>query len=180
MNKNDLIKTLYEQGKITFDEAMTLASKELVNNNMSLVDDVQEDQATHNKKLIDDLIFKMTVTNIDHDLGDEDYAFDVDKVVSFMDAEDWLWRGKVVTAEMFREELQSLLRDVVEKTVDDYVSGRYKDESENSDSFPGYHSTSCGGIEVASWINTEYDLIEAEAKFVAEEAFESMELKDLK
>ena len=183
MEKNELIKQLYESGKITFDEALALASKEDGPEGLgkqtvdTRVKEKQLSLGDKKKLLIDELVNGIVSENIDEVTG-EHYEFDVEKVVKFMNNNNWQWRDETVTNDMFKETLSKLLRETLEKTVCDYLSGRWI-EQRDGEEYPGHHTTECGGIKVESWINDEFKVIEANAKFIDEESLASADLSVL-
>lgn len=165
--KTELIKQLYEEGKITFDQAMTLASNE----DAQIPSPVESNtRPIQNKK---DIFIKTLVEDmINH--NEEDgllLSFDINKVVEYMNSSGWTWGENEVTVDMFKGTLKSYLKDVITDTVNDYLDGAWKDTYSESDTqWPCYHTIQGGGIEVVSWYNNESNVIEANAKFVIEEA----------
>lgn len=167
MNKAELIKQLYEEGKITFDQAMILTSNEeaqIPSPVESSSRPIQNKKEIFIKTLIEDMI--------NH--NEEDgvlFSFDINKVVEYMNSSGWTWEEDKVTVDRFKGTLKSYLKDVITDTVNDYLNGVWKDTYSESDTqWPCCHTIQGGGIEVESWYNNESDVIEVNAKFVIEEA----------
>ena len=177
MNRAELIKQLYEEGKITFDQVMTLASNEeaqIPSPVESSARSIQNKKEIFIKTLVEDMI--------NH--NEEDgllLSFDINKVVEYMNSSGWTWRENEVTVDMFKETLKSYLNDVISDTVNDYLDGAWEDTYSESDTqWPCYHTIQGGGIEVESWYNNDSDVIEVNARFVIEEATTSASVDLLK
>lgn len=183
MNKAELIKQLYEEGKITIDQVIALSSNETTESpaetGLSEINtESEKGQLDPKEQFIKDLVDGIVERNVDCD-GDL-LSFDIDKIVNFMKNDGWKWRDNVVTFDDFKNTMASLLDGVIRKTVDDYLSSQWRDKYQEDDlNWPCYHTISSGGIEVESWYNSEEEIIEVNAKFVAEETMTYKSINDL-
>lgn len=87
-----------------------------------------------------------------------EFAFRVDDIIEYMNKIDWDWRGEKVTKTRFMSELKRLIKECVDKIVNE-------DKEE--------YSISTGGLEITAYIPNDDDknYIEVEFKFIMDDGF---------
>lgn len=174
MNKQEIIESLYKEGKITFQEAMTLSANEgpQATGVPTLTEGAQSDQEKiweqerHKTEIIEEFLNEITDECYD-DKDDPDHkvnlAFDIDKCVKAMDVNNWTWATgnltpdgslemEYVSHNLFRKDLRQYIRNVI-----NLVNKKRKenDPEERKNGFESFYGT--GGIEVTGWIEEEED-----------------------
>lgn len=176
--KNELIKELFNTGKINIDEALVLASNNKTDSLELLISNKNKEQQNNTiKNVIDNLVYKVSVQNIQNtECGDEtDYSLNTAGIVKFMNDNDWKWLGQSVDQTTFIKQLQTFCRDVLTLTIEDYREGKY--DPMNVVDEQCYRSTESGGLRVFSYIMDNELILEAE--FIADYSTESVSLDEL-
>lgn len=170
--KAEIIEALYKAGKITFQEAMTLSAQEGKPVEPTMYEGAQQGQANlrsiarRKEEIIEEYLDEITdqcYDEVEDPKHEQNMAFDIDRCVEAMDANDWKWvTGKVmengdfemttVSHELFRKELRSYIRNVIDQIVEKHQRNDPKDRENGFESFCG-----TGGIEVTGWIEEEKD-----------------------
>ena len=90
MDKNELIKALYESGKITFDEALVLAEKK---GTLELDEPMYQAKESLLDRVTNKTISEtLNGVEVEDEYGDPEIVkFDIDKIVDFMNDNDWEW-----------------------------------------------------------------------------------------
>lgn len=176
--KEQIIESLYKAGKITFQEAMTLSSPEGTSGEPEVVvrERISEQKwIDHKEEIINEYLDKITYEYYDEDdpKHEVNYAFDVDKCIKVMKANNWKWLAvadggsEVPDRETFTKQLRHLIRT----TIDNVIAKRQAFDPKDVDG-GFYYSVGTGGIEIAGWIENDEDGKERlviEARFVLEE-----------
>lgn len=176
--KEQIIESLYKAGKITFQEAMTLSSPEGTSDEPEVVvrERISEQKWIDQKEeIINEYLDKITYECYDEDdpKHEVNYAFDVDKCIKVMKANNWKWLAladggsEVPDRETFTKRLRHLIRT----TIDNVIAKRKAFDPKDVDG-GFYYSVGTGGIEIAGWIENDADGKERlviEARFVLEE-----------
>ena len=154
MDKNELIKALYESGKITFDEALVLAEKK---GTLELDEPMYQAKESLLDRVTNKTISEtLNGVEVEDEYGDPEIVkFDIDKIVDFMNDNDWEWAKhdgtyelQPVTREIFKKELKRQIKETVKQVIDKYEAGKPIDEC------TGRYET--GGLRVESHIDENY------------------------
>ena len=151
MTKNEIIENLYKSGKITFEEAKTLANTSGKEPELTLIEGVANVKNMKKDQIIKDCIDEI-IYGADDDLSRE--SFDIDKCIKAMKANNWKWVARhprsfcdmeEVTYDIFKEELEEHVRSVIDGVLDNYNNKVHVED--------GYfYSIESGGIKVTGWI----------------------------
>lgn len=128
--KNELIKTLLEQGKITFEQATLLSQ--------------QEEEDIKLRKLINDVY--------DDLINISDSKIDVKDIVHVMKESHWTWYDRTVTESMFKSHVLQQVTDVVSHLYNLYKICGCEDDKH-------YFTESCGTrVEGILYSNGDLDI----------------------
>lgn len=174
--KCDIIENLYKAGKITFEEAMVLAGKPESERETTLIEGSLNSQENIKQTILDEYLGRIVDEYYVEDENNPDdhtnLAFDVEKCVEAMGANDWTWvsdrdgvyEQEPVTVERFKSHLRTYIQDVINGVLQNY-----RDKQDEEGGY--YYCTECGGIRVSGWIDEyndkEYLVIKPE--FILEE-----------
>ena len=174
--KEQIIESLYKAGKITFQEAMTLSSPEGTSGEpeVAVRERISEQKWIDQKEeIINEYLDKITYECYDEDDPEHEvnYAFDVDKCIKVMKANNWKWLADCGSEVPDRETFTKRLRSLIRTTIDNVIAKRQAFDPKDVDG-GFYYSVGTGGIEIAGWIENDADGKERlviEARFVLEE-----------
>lgn len=175
MTKNEIIKKLYDEGKISFDEAIVLAQTDgPVADMENFIGTPIRSSKSELDRVADELLTGVIEGWDDEQDPDVHYAFDVEKIIRFMEENDWQWSDGLkedytyttspVTYERFVKELASMIKSAASQTLEKYHKGDMENDAEGS--------CEGGGIRVQTWIDPNYDgrkQIVVNVEFIAEE-----------
>ena len=154
MSKREIIENLYKAGKITFEEAITLASvpseEPLVTFKDGVIEDPIVEQQNAREETISEFIKQIVDEYYDEEYDpDENLAFDSAHCVKAMNDCGWRWfhcKTDQITVEEFKEELRHIVRDVIDTAI-----GKYKKNPDDEDGC--FTCIETGGIRVEGWID---------------------------
>ena len=157
MTKSEIIENLYKSGKITFEEAITLAS---VPGKEPLVTIKEGEIVSHRnlkEETIEEFVKEIVDEYYDEKISDENMAFDSVKCVKAMNANSWKWwrcEGDEMTVDEFKDGLRSIIRDVIASLIKSYKECLL--EGNINENGP-YANIETGGIRVEGWIDVDYN-----------------------
>jgi len=146
--KNQLIKSLFDQGKITFEQALLLAS--------------QQESAVENLMYQDtngDEFLSTTIQHIYEDLVEiGETRINVEYIVKIMNERNWTWKDEPVTVAKFKSLAFDLIKQVVTHLYEVCKENQNRDKDED-------YSVYTGGIRVSGLLNTD-DVLTVILEFV--------------
>lgn len=175
MTKNEIIKKLYDEGKITLDEVIVLAQTDgPVADSGNFIGTPIRSSKSELDRVADELLSGVVEGWDDEQDPNIHYAFDVEKIIRFMEENDWKWADGLnedytytespVTYDRFVKELANMIKDSARQTLEKYHNGDMEDDAEGG--------SATGGLRVRTWIDPNYDgrkQIVVSVEFIAEE-----------
>ena len=175
MTKNEIIKKLYDEGKITLDEVIVLAQTDgPVADSGNFIGTPIRSSKSELDRVADELLSGVVEGWDDEQDPNIHYAFDVEKIIRFMKDNDWQWADGLnddytytespVTYARFVKELANMIKDSARQTLEKYHNGDMEDDAEGG--------SESGGLRVRTWIDPNYDRrkqIVVTVEFIAEE-----------
>ncbi len=146
--KNKLIKSLFEQGKITFEQALLLASQQVSGiENLAYRDPEEEEPDPEEEEPLSKII------NCVYDdlINVKESRIDVEYIVDIMNERNWTWRDEPVTVARFKTQVLDQVTQVVTFLYDVYKKDQDRDKDE--DYFVDY-----GGVKVSGLLTTNNTL----------------------
>lgn len=163
MNKTEIIETLYKTGKITFEEAMTLASETNKDPEVTLYGGAVVSQKQTN---IDNLVKGLIEPTYeeDHNTGEKTLlSLDLDKIISIMHHIDHKWYNHVsgqmeeVTLVKLKDYLTGTVRTCIEKFIDQNSGGKVDDYR---------FIDGAGFLIICKWEDKEMTSVEVSVRYV--------------
>lgn len=175
MNKTEIIETLYKAGKITFEEAMTLASKEETKLEPTMYGGAWMAHKTTidmNKNNFINSLIEPTYEE-DHNTGEKILlSLDLDKIISIMHHIDHKWYNHVtgqmeeVTLVKLKDYLTRTVRTCIEEFIDQNGECKVND----------YRVIDCAGfLIICKWENKEMTNVEVSVRYVPVETTDFIE-----